>query len=436
MKPAIEPLPLSISSPPPEPKGAQVIWIPIERIQTTYEAFRPGMVLGRADELSDLPIRVAPLEDGRFEVIDGFKRLERWGLDGCRQIPAVVERAGPPSVHKRMLLEANSPSRTLNPLAEGRVIESLLDDDQLTPTAVAKLLGRKKEWVLRRLTLASDLSTRAAECVADRTLGPTIAWHLTSLRFEEQDEVLKVRGKHGLSTRETILLIQAMRVVETGERKALLANPLATVRPPASPTASPRLADLEKRLAEIAQAIEEFSHWSIPGDLAPAERRRLEALQLGVTLDLIRLAHHLEDRPPPSPEQANLQEGSIPHDSPPSPTAARQGAHATGATDNHRSGVTLFPPGHCPPGPPIPQPGLQGPGSGRPASTQQERAIQARSLPDSDHRPGEGGTEGPPDPAGDSGDGLSGRSYHPGRVGRPAPGPTTPGRPEEDPAPF
>ena len=129
-----------------ETTGAQIFFVPFEQIQTSYERFRPGMLPGRSEDLSSLPIRVVAIGKDRFEVIDGFKRLERWHLDGCANIPVVVERSGPPSTHKQMLLQANSPERTLTPLGEGLVVESLTTEDQLSPTAVAKLLGRKKEW--------------------------------------------------------------------------------------------------------------------------------------------------------------------------------------------------------------------------------------------------------------------------------------------------
>ena len=69
-----------------------------------------------AEDLAALPIRVVPCEDGGFEVLDGFKRLESWREQGRQEVPVVLERPGPVEQHKRLLLLANAPPRTLTAL--------------------------------------------------------------------------------------------------------------------------------------------------------------------------------------------------------------------------------------------------------------------------------------------------------------------------------
>ena len=81
---------------------------------------------------------------GTLEIIDGFKRFAAWQSDGREKIPVIIESPGSSAEQKRLLLSANSPARTLTPLDEGLVICSLFEDDQMKPSAVAKLLARKK----------------------------------------------------------------------------------------------------------------------------------------------------------------------------------------------------------------------------------------------------------------------------------------------------
>lgn len=50
--------------------------LPIDRLRTRYAHLRPGSPRPAfASDPTPLPIRVVPIDDGSFEVIDGFKRL-------------------------------------------------------------------------------------------------------------------------------------------------------------------------------------------------------------------------------------------------------------------------------------------------------------------------------------------------------------------------
>lgn len=279
------------------PPEADLGYVSSEKLHTSLAHLRPGRSACRADHMGDLPIRVVVVDDGcYFEVIDGFKRLERWRADGFTQIPVVFEQPGSPAVLKRRLLEANSPSRTVTPLDEGRVVESLMCDDKLTSTTVARLLGRKPRWVSCRLALATKLSPNAASKLACRDLGPTLAHFLTALSHDDQDAVLTTMSRHGLSVRESTMLIQAIRVADAPDRRTLLREPLATVRPAPSPIVSPRLAGLEQRLEGISRALGELRELRMPPDLSSAERRRIEALHRRVCREAIETARQLEER--------------------------------------------------------------------------------------------------------------------------------------------
>ena len=55
-------------------------------------------------------MRVAPVGDGTYEVLDGFKRLAHWSREGHTHMPVVVEADAASVVGKARLLEANTPS--------------------------------------------------------------------------------------------------------------------------------------------------------------------------------------------------------------------------------------------------------------------------------------------------------------------------------------
>ena len=61
---------------PPEQTAGNLRFLPIESLRTSYASLRPGSVSTGAEDIALLPIRVVPVPDGSFEIIDGFKRLE------------------------------------------------------------------------------------------------------------------------------------------------------------------------------------------------------------------------------------------------------------------------------------------------------------------------------------------------------------------------
>src|SRR5438128_1350372 len=141
----------------------RVLELPVEHLATTLAPLR-GPRTDPASSLAPLPLRVAARNDGTYEVLDGFKRLASWTHDGHTHVPVVVEDALG-VVRKARLLEANAPRRTLSPMDEARVVRSLADEDHLTPTQIAKLLGRGRGWVDRRLMLGRRLTPAVAEQV-------------------------------------------------------------------------------------------------------------------------------------------------------------------------------------------------------------------------------------------------------------------------------
>ena len=285
----------SSKNPPPNPvftasEGfwSNFLYLPIDVIDTTWSSLRSGSTRVKASDLRDMPIRVV-LQDGRYEVIDGFKRLSRWKQAGIKQVPALVEQCNNDLSPKRLLLESNSPKRTLGALDEARVVNSLIEDDGLTVRTVANLLGRRKNWIIGRRALLR-LSLHAQKSLSGGRINLMVARLLAAISVEEQDALLAAIEKHGLRMRESQLLIQTWRTASDEERPGLLADPFFKRDQQGFPSHSARLKALEAKLSAIRNALDEFSNMIIPADLADVEQRRLQAICASIKSQITQMA--------------------------------------------------------------------------------------------------------------------------------------------------
>ena len=213
-----------------EQVAGSVQFVPIGRLRTSFAALRPGCVAPRLDGAAELPLRVAPCSDVAdgtiFEVVDGFKRLERWREQGHTTVPVVVEAPARAVELKRLMLVVNAPACTRTVMDEARVVCSLIDHDGMKPGEVARLLGRKRTWVAVRQAIGTRLSPTAEQLVAAGKVATTLAHALTALGGDEQDAVLDSIDKHGLNARESTMLMDAYRAADPTDRKQLLRSTL------------------------------------------------------------------------------------------------------------------------------------------------------------------------------------------------------------------
>jgi hypothetical protein len=266
-----------------------VRWVPLRELRTSFAGLRRGRVGGpRADAtwppLAELPLRVVRVGAlSGYEVVDGFKRLERWRDEGATHAPVLVETACDAHDAKRLLLVTNAPRRTVSILDEARVVDALRAEG-LGPKAIGKTLGRKPVWVDCRLTLAHGLAEPVARRVDAGRLGPSLAHALVGLALDEQVAVAAAVEREGLRVREGLALVSALRVEPDRRRRAaLLAAPRALFEPPPAPR-SGLAARLEERLLRAQRALDDLTdlELELAGDLSDAERRRLGALQRAV----------------------------------------------------------------------------------------------------------------------------------------------------------
>ena len=198
-----------------------VRFVSVDRLHASLAPLR-GEHSNSESTLAPMPLRVAELSEGGFEIIDGFKRLVLWKSEGKTEIPVVVESVSGVAMKAR-LLTANGPQKTAGPMDEARVVASLVDDDAMTPLAVAKLLGRKKAWVKRRLTLARGLAADLGRWLDVGTLSLTVASQLCAFDARTQMQLANAANRHALTSRQAeAFIVTYQSAKDSITREALL----------------------------------------------------------------------------------------------------------------------------------------------------------------------------------------------------------------------
>jgi len=115
------------------------------------------------------PIIVRPLPDGRYELIDGFHRVEAAKRLGWRDIEANVIHVDDVEA-KFLALKANFVRRSLEPVEEGEVIYRIMVKHGLTEKQVAEKLGVPVRWVSERLALVLKVHSEVKKLVKEGKL--------------------------------------------------------------------------------------------------------------------------------------------------------------------------------------------------------------------------------------------------------------------------
>src|SRR6266545_4864908 len=368
------------------PGMSLVLDVPVERLATTLAPLR-GPRTDASTSLAPLPLRVAPARDGTYEVLDGFKRLAHWRHAGHTHVPVVVE--------------ADTPRRTVSPMDEARVVHSLTTDDHLSPIQIAKLLGHGRGWVDRRLTLGHRLAPELAGHLDDGRLSATTATTLATLPHAEQKRLAQSIVRHGLGAREADAVLAAWRAApDTPTREALLRDPRTATPAPGEPAVcplGPTARELQARFLQTEQALEELTQLDLAG-FTDAEQRVLEAGQRRLAALVIHLAHRFHKEPPNHADSRGTARAPA--------TPAR----------------THPDPRHCP----TPEPRRQDhpPSAGALPQPSGSRGLEARPLPRADQGARAAGAALPADPARDPGARVHGRQDDPQSLpAKPGPAP-------------
>ena len=180
----------------------------LEEIGETYGRYRlhvPELERGMMRSLESYgqlsPI-VVFLHEGRWELLDGFKRLgAARKLQSMERLVArrieADERAA-----KAAIYGLNRAGGRTREIEEAWIVHALVREDGLTQVEVAELLGRHKSWVCRRLALIEKLGPEARAELQVGLLTPTAARQLVRLPAGNQAGILELVRREGLSTNE------------------------------------------------------------------------------------------------------------------------------------------------------------------------------------------------------------------------------------------
>ena len=182
--------------------------------------------MGRSlEEHGQLSTLVLYSPTSQLEIIDGFKRVRAARALGWSTLSARVVSVG--SVDAKLRLRELHGGRGLTELEEAWLVRSLYRDDHLAQPAIARLLGRHKSWVWRRLMLVESLETSVQSDVRLGLISPRAAVELSRLPRGNQQAASVVVARRGLTVRQTELLVaELMHEEDAAAREALLARRL------------------------------------------------------------------------------------------------------------------------------------------------------------------------------------------------------------------
>ena len=232
----------------------------IEQIGERYARYRlhvpeaeRGMMqsLDRYGQISPIVVCV---EEGRYELIDGFKRLgAARKLPSFRRLMArrieTDERGA-----KAAIYGLNRAGGRTREIEEAWIVHALVREDGLAQVDVAELLGRHKSWVCRRLALIEKLGPEARAELQVGLLTPTAARQIVRLPAGNQSGILDLVRREALSTIELTGVVDLwLECPGQVSQQYLLQHPreaLAQAKGVDLPSRDPRLSPAGNRIFE------------------------------------------------------------------------------------------------------------------------------------------------------------------------------------------
>ena len=145
-------------------------------------------------------------ENGRYEMVDGFKRLRAGRRLGYERLQARVMPGGRRAM-KAAIIYLNTKARTIADIESAMVIRSLYREDHLSQVEIALLLNRHKSFVCRRLKLVEKLNDEVLEHLKLGLINITIGRELSRLPSGNQAKALCTILKYRLTGSETAKLV-------------------------------------------------------------------------------------------------------------------------------------------------------------------------------------------------------------------------------------
>lgn len=198
------------------------------RLQSPQAERRMARSLERYGQLA--PLVVCPQQE-TLVLVDGFKRLHAArtlkGMTHLSVRPLELDASGA----KAAIYTLNRHGSVPQELEEAWIVHALVREDGLQQVEAARLLGRHKSWVNRRLAMLERL---AQEAVAELRLGlltPSLARQLVRLPMGNQAEALQSARNSCLTSVELRGVVDLLLSSGTAEQKQfVLEDPRRALR--------------------------------------------------------------------------------------------------------------------------------------------------------------------------------------------------------------
>jgi ParB family chromosome partitioning protein len=213
------------------PLNIKIEDIPIEEFDLSLSGMRimnPDCVLRVQNSIwlhGQLQPVVVREHEGRYQIIDGFKRyyisvdLEIKALQ-CQVLDIDLQQA------KLLILSYNRPHQSMEVWEEAMVLEDLIKTHDLSQQSLSRLTGYSRSWVSRRLSLISKIDEEVASEIRMGTLTSSQARALIKLPRGNQLEVARVITTFGLSSRLSDRLVNAfLEAEDEHQQRHILAQP-------------------------------------------------------------------------------------------------------------------------------------------------------------------------------------------------------------------
>lgn len=185
------------------------------------------------------PVVVGQPAGSKYEMVDGFKRYRASKKLGHKSLSCRVLK-GKERALKSAMLYLNMQVSSIGDLEQGMIIQSFYKEEGLSQVEIAKLLGRHKSWVSRRLSLVERLSEEVIEQMRLGLVSSSIGRELALLPRGNQKGALETLQKYRLTVRETARLVSLLTNEPTWDHEAILnfPEPILSDRQPPRPKKS------------------------------------------------------------------------------------------------------------------------------------------------------------------------------------------------------
>jgi ParB/RepB/Spo0J family partition protein len=178
------------------------------------------------------PVSVVRSESSCHVLVDGYLRVEALRRCGKDIVLAEVWRCGEMEALLHVLIREQE--RRWEALEEASLIRELHDRHQLSQDNIARLLGKDKSWVCRRLSLLSALPEQIVELVRSGHLSPWAAGRvlapLARANSEHAAALTRTLSQEHLCTRDLEEWFRHYQKANRKQRENMVMDPLLFLR--------------------------------------------------------------------------------------------------------------------------------------------------------------------------------------------------------------